>query len=76
MWLCPKLVCEGLELAPRAIPRGREPKHSLLEVLGEEGETFIGVGEFFVPTSPTKISTLQVCELRITSLSSPLLVVS
>ena len=47
-------------------PSGREPKHPLLVVLGEEGETFDVVGAFVVPPSPTEISTPQVCELWIT----------
>ena len=49
VWLCPGLVCEGLELAPRDTLSGRETKHSLLVVLGEKGETFIIVGAFIAP---------------------------
>lgn len=46
VWLCPKLVCEGLELAPRAIPSERVLEHLLTKVLGGLGETFVVVGAF------------------------------
>lgn len=51
VWFCPGLVCEGLELAPKATLRRREPKHSLLAVLAED-ERFVIVGAFIVSHLP------------------------